>query len=133
MSTGVGASARAGVGVTSGDSGASVGPAGSSGEEVPAGVQGSAGVDGGMLVIVRMGAATAVGEAVAAGLVLRRRGRLTSCWVGPVLPQMNADTEQHRQIRQYRPTRTAWNSDWETDRPPIVRTAFSPVVLGWRD
>ena len=26
---------------------------------------------------------------------------------GLVLPQMNADTEQHRQTRQYRPTRTA--------------------------
>jgi hypothetical protein len=98
---------RASVGVARGDSGATVGGVGSSGEEVPAGVQDSVGVDGGVLVFVEMGASTAVGETVAADLVLRRRGRLMSGCAELVLPQMNADTEQHRQIRQYRPTRTA--------------------------
>jgi hypothetical protein len=105
--SGVATVVRAGVGVARGDSGASVGCVGSSGEEVPAGVQAPAGVDGGVLVFVPRGASTAVGETVAADLVLRRRGKLTSRCAGLVLPQMNADTEQHRQIRQYRPTRTA--------------------------
>jgi hypothetical protein len=124
----------AGVGVARYDSAVSIGRrVSSSGEKVPAGVQGSVGVDGVVQVPVQMGEPTAVGETVAAGLVLRRRGDLASRCVGLLLPQMNADIEQHRHIRQYRPTRTTWNSNWETGRPPMLRTASFPVVLGWRD
>jgi hypothetical protein len=98
---------RAGVGVTKGDSGGSVWRVDSAGKEVLAGVQDSVDADGGVQGVVQTVASMAVGETVAADLVLRRRGSLTSLCVGLVLPQMNADTEQHRQVRQYRPTRTA--------------------------
>jgi len=98
---------RAGVGVTKGDSGGSVWRVASAGCEVLAGVQDSVDAGEGVQVFAQMVASMAAGETVAADLVLRRRGNLTSLCVGLVVPQMNADTEQHRQARQYRPTRTA--------------------------